>query len=704
MRTLLLLTLASAVWGQELEESWTVGGSSANRWPEWSRLDILVDDQSARGSLQPLELRPDENILPHIYALYPFERRAGTPDPLWIEGMPRLWRGFGSLGQRCCGDMKATQLYVDGDVNSFHSVTRLLNHKAYAEFYTIDVGGALPLERFMIQLPPTGTDKFGEPWTHYAPQNGELTGSWLGEQIPAEIENGKKPDVTNEFGELRREEGYEPLDVTLGNIDENFTAPIDLHFSPQYLRYVRWRSWPERDSSGGAFQGYVSFRKLGYAEFELYGRGFAHNSRFEAKVADLKQPAIVGSIQFGVSKWRRVGAGWEETLDASGEVIDRRWQAGRLVRTPDAEAEAWVRIRTGSTGDPRAFFTYTDFGELTTTDFETWKELDVRELRIHPRSVGWQGPVITDLEAWTPWSAPVRTSDTRVPLKSGNYLQLMAEFRSYRPTDVARLDSVRIELVPVLVPTLVGEVGLPGQVTTLPKLPLGEPTALVYALRAEFDGYGQGFDAVHITTPSTPDFLSLRIGDPLREVVPDEVEADSTGLTVFLPSSVRQDETIWIDLRTSIYTVSENLAGAVFGRDDAQLRQLIDGGNADDAMLSDQLNVVADNDISVAIDDLEIQPRSFTPNGDGRNDLVRISYTLFGVRETDVVVTIYNLRGETVHRFVIGGQSAGVSAPALWDGRDHSGRLLPPGLYLCQVETETSRGRFAETVPIAVAY
>ena len=119
--------------------------------------------------------------------------------------------------------------------------------------------------------------------------------------------------------------------MRLGRVDENLSAPIELDFEP---RYMRWRTLPNQTGGSG-----VTHDKLGYAEFELYGRGFANESRFETTVADLGQPAIFNRVHFGVSRWRRVDAGWAEVVDADGEVIDRRWQVGELIPAVDADAE-----------------------------------------------------------------------------------------------------------------------------------------------------------------------------------------------------------------------------------------------------------------------------------------------------------------------------------------------------------------------------
>ena len=71
----------------------------------------------------------------------------------------------------------------------------------------------------------------------------------------------------------------------------------------------------------------------------------------------------------------------------------QRWQEGALVAAPDADAEVRVRIRTGSTDDPRRFFTYNDQGELDEVDFATWQTLKERQGPYDPVFVGWQGPL-----------------------------------------------------------------------------------------------------------------------------------------------------------------------------------------------------------------------------------------------------------------------------------------------------------------------
>ena len=369
--------------------------------------------------------------------------------------------------------------------------------------------------------------------------------------------------------------------------------------------------------------------------------------------------------------------------------------------------------------DSRQYFGYTDFGEREPITRDEWELLkDTAGFSCFKKCTGgvlftegpeWRGPVTQDRDNWTPWSGAIGSQGARLALSKGQYFQVLVTMVSREPTEVARLDSMSVEVLPLLVPTVVGEVATieNAATATLTSVPLGEPTALTYAIRADFEGQRlYGFDAIHITTPSRPEFMHLMRGDPLEEVpVPDDsIQVEEDGLTVFLSSPVDQNEELRVGLRTTLYTVSEKLLGEVYVRAADNVRQVIDEGNAGDELASDQLQIVAEDNIPAAIADLRVEPRTVTPNGDGRNDELMIRYSLFGVLDADVELGIYTLAGQPVRRMTMAGQDAGVSPPVMWNGADDSGKLVVPGVYLCQVVTETSRGRFANTITVSVAY
>ena len=488
-----------------------------------------------------------------------------------------------------------------------------------------------------------------------------------------------------------------------------------------YYSHVRWVTYEDAEklTRFGVFSGSGCgiARALGYADLELYGRGFAATSSFRTTVLDLGVPAILGDVDIKISKWRREDGHWDETLDETGEVVDRTWVPGDLVEEPNADADLSLRIKTGATDNPRQYFTYSDFGELESIAAAEWDALDDSALlschgkcgtTILKKEPGWRGPVVQDLSNWSGWSGPIRDETVRLALPKGQYFQILVNMSSARPTDVARLESVDIEILPLLVSRLVGEIALAldEMASTLTQVPLGEPAELSYAIRADFQGRpSDGFDAIHIATPSRPEFLHVLVGSSLDTLtLAEEPEIDDKGLTVFLPESVDQNEEFRVAFRTTLFTLSEKLLGEVFNTSSSEVRQVIEEGNATDEFATDQLQMVADDNVPNAIADVLIEPRTFSPNGDGSNDELKITFTLFGVIDTEVEIGIFTLDGRLVRKIVKDGQEAGANAPVTWDGLGDNGELVTPGLYLCQVETDTSRGRFATTTPISIAY
>ena len=278
--------------------------------------------------------------------------------------------------------------------------------------------------------------------------------------------------------------------------------------------------------------------------------------------------------------------------------------------------------------------------------------------------------------------------------------------RSGKPSEFARLDSLSIEIIPLLADRVVGEVAKAGDGLSplASDVPLGEEVELSYAISAEFEEVAGGFDAVRIGTPSPPTFRSLRIGTPLDEVAPDSVAMDELGLTVYLPRRITADEDLRIGLGTVLYTVAEELGGEVFNRTQPGRGQPVIGGGRHRGDRQQQPAGARFGKRGRA-DDLRRRhpPARGHPNGDGFNDSMEIWFALFGVLETDVEVVFYDLGGNPVSRIM--GTSAGPGTHALeWDGRDEEGRALTPGVYLCEVAAETGRGRFQSITPVAVAY
>ena len=704
-RLLILIATLSAL-PTFAQDTWQVGGRGGLSWSEVAHLNVMGDEKSS-GALQPTELRPDVNVLPLIGQNYPWDRWQFPLDPFRLDGMPRLWRGAGN--SQSITHFQPVSTFVDGDRDTFVSKTNVGIGKPFSEYYTIAPGAPLPLERFEIHLPlefdpvtgeanPDCCDRFGMPWSRYIPHQGELSGSTV-ETLEM---------LTEQENTHYQAPSYFPLTIPLGSVKGHLVAPLIIDFPLQYLSFVRWKTFADTGETDGAGNPlgmvHIWLHAIGYGELELYGRGFAGETRIITKVQDLGEPKTLGRVFMDVSKWQRVGSDWQETTDDEGNV-QRRWQVGQLVEEPDAQVAVSWRIRNGLTDDPLTYYTWNDQIELLKIDRAEWDGLDDRGSQF----LGYQGPVTEDRDNWTGWAGPVTEFGAHLDMPSRRYFQLEIKTTTAEPWQMARVDSLWIEFFPLLAPTLVGEVGVMGDSgANIAEVHIGEPSELVYAIRAEFDGEGrEGFDVLRIDTPSEPEFLRLLQGENLQEVELDldrDVLTDSLGLTIYLDEPVQSDEKFQVALRTVAYTVSTRLHGTVFNRNKGEIRQKVEEGNATDMIATNKLDVIASGDVvRDVIGRLAIQPPVFTPNGDGRNDDLQLEYTIYGVLDASVEIAIYTLAGKPVHSIEITDVAGGKHART-WNGRTATGALVDPGLYLAQVKAQTGRGSFEITRPFSVVY
>ncbi len=133
--------------------------------------------------------------------------------------------------------------------------------------------------------------------------------------------------------------------------------------------------------------------------------------------------------------------------------------------------------------------------------------------------------------------------------------------------------------------------------------------------------------------------------------------------------------------------------------------QPADAGDATALRPSQTLSIAALGAQQI-VANLSVAPNPFTPNGDLVNDIAQIEFSLFKVyAERPVAVRIWALDGRPMRR--LEGAAQGGHQRFTWDGKDDRGRVVPPGLYICQVDVETDledRAGQRRSHLIAVAY
>ena len=298
-------------------------------------------------------------------------------------------------------------------------------------------------------------------------------------------------------------------------------------------------------------------------------------------------------------------------------------------------------------------------------------------------------------------------------MERGNNIQVRLTLESRSFFDFVRLDSLWIEIAPPLASQVIGEVARFDEPTPdggLTEVSLGEMTDFTYDVRAQFDVASQlGFDTIRIRTGSRPHFKRLEMGLPLQEIEPTEViEGDGDNeLVVHLPQSVTRsrNEPVRLVFGTEVFIFANTFAGEVFDTGEASLPQQIEAGNATDEVSTNSLRVLGGaQEAGTPIEDLAFSSKVLTPNGDGANDVLAISYTLFRLpAPVPVTFNIYDLRGVRVGGREVGMQSAGPQT-VQWDGRDAGGELLAPGLYLVEIALKSEFKTFRHQQPLGLAY
>jgi len=187
----------------------------------------------------------------------------------------------------------------------------------------------------------------------------------------------------------------------------------------------------------------------------------------------------------------------------------------------------------------------------------------------------------------------------------------------------------------------------------------------------------------------------------------DSVVAEPEGLAIYLPEPIRDGgvQTLRLRLETVLYTASDAVQAEVFARTGQSLPQQVEGGDASDALGTNQLRMVASGRaLDAVLGAIQVQPTAFTPQGDGINDHVVIQYTLFRLlAAAEVELAIYALNGRSAWRQTLGAQFSG-RYQVLWNGRDAKEQLVAPGIYVVQVRAKTDQEQWAQQRSLAVVY
>ncbi|HCL29951.1 MAG TPA: hypothetical protein DIC52_16110 [Candidatus Latescibacteria bacterium] len=667
---LLAFLLSPSHVGAQIEH--LVVGEGGLDWLEMADNMVGLDAAAVAGNLQPFEVNPETNLavgeltetdqftnfLGHVWIV------ATRPPEFPEENRPWVY-----------GDRGRAQS-IDGDIDRPTDVEEIYG-------YTWDLGLTLPINR-VVFFPPEKGKATGSGSTGLVRGRGQgVEGQLIRDLFPRQyaLSGSNEPSgflVSAGRRDVMRD-GSAELAHRLGFNVNNLERVADVRFETQALRYFR-----------------LFFAEFGFiAEVQFYGEGFLPQTHYTTRLIDMGEPVNFGRIHYDYEVLRSPGYGLEP------------------VPAPDADVTVTVDARSGLDDTPLIHYILTDIGGLKEVTQDVFDKAPTGNFRgaFSTRPIpGQKGSIQEDTSNWSFWSAPHLGSGVDIQAPDGRqFVQLRTALTSEDVFAFARLKSITVEHSPLLANPVLGEVALldePNPADGIVQAPLGEPVTLTYDVRADFTSASQsGFTALRLRTPEAVELLRFQMGDPLQDVEPDSIDIDSSQLVVYFPSNPITSDSkppIRLTFSTRVFNFQTPMEGEVFHIGSENLPQSINSGDASPLVSTNSLQVFGPLEKLKVLSSLELASPVVTPNGDGRNDLLELSFTLLGVEDADVLVDLYDLSGRRVTRLVDESRRQGRYTDN-WDATV-DGTTVPPGTYLLRVAVDTDEGTLEQTRILAVAY
>ena len=407
----------------------------------------------------------------------------------------------------------------------------------------------------------------------------------------------------------------------------------------------------------------------GLSEIQFFGEGFMPESSIE-------------SVFEGESPYIELG-------DQPQNLSTIEWDAD----TPPG-TQLILQTRSGDTVQKITYYYKKNGDEYPGTEEEAAKAYNSDKDLFGENSVG---PAITETipgPEWSGWSQPYFEPGEKITSPSPRrYVSIRATFLTEDPMASATLRSLALNFVTPVAGAIVGEV-LPSRLEEI-----GLKQELSYFVRSTFEEGSQGFDEVLIEAPDGVE-MSLKqaqVNVTGREAVTytpgsdgfEVIRNESDSLWVRFPEALKTTSgsvLVEVAFETTIFGYNTYFIGSTGHSEFADSWQRVSDGDAN-GVNDSETTVVLALEQGELLGDLEIDG-SFTPNGDGVNEELEVGYSLMRVgRAAPVRVEVYDLSGRLVSRLSDDSQEAG-RHKVTWTGRDGSGGLAPPGIYLVRIDLD----------------
>ncbi|RKY73630.1 MAG: hypothetical protein DRQ24_02065 [Candidatus Latescibacterota bacterium] len=451
-------------------------------------------------------------------------------------------------------------------------------------------------------------------------------------------------------GPGNRDEWGRPEYHLLDNVPTNTErVVVNQNFPPQHIRYIKLRC--------------LSQMPFEIDQIEVRGEGYLRQATFTSDIIDL------------------------------GDIAN----FGRISWTAEEEPGSQVRIytRNGRDKTTKIYYMINDIGELEPLAEDTDEKNRRKWARLPDEA---KGPVVDDTENWTMWSSPYDSSGQPfIALGPRQFFQIKVVMESEMAVTRALVDSVCVEYSQ---PTMARS--LWGEIEPRTNVDLGQKYLFRYKVTPVIGQNDIGFDSIQIRTPIEASVETVKVGG---QVIPSEqytASGEKNLLTVRLLNRkiVTDQDVLELDFNCAILAFGTVFEGMAF----ASWKEHLLGQRVEVRRMEDLSVRGSVESLGRVLGGVETLPNPFTPNGDGKNDTVLLSFRLFQMIGTAPIrVEIYDLSGNRVKKLL--SQTVSTDYYELtWDGRDEHGKLVSPGIYLYRILLEGDAEKFVKTGTVAVVY
>ncbi len=410
------------------------------------------------------------------------------------------------------------------------------------------------------------------------------------------------------------------------------------------------------------------------------------------------------SQEFMIEEVEVFGDGFAPIGSYTSEVIDlgvaANFGQAQLTTRTDSLTSVVLQTRSGIVPDPTVYYRKTEIfqGEERAEEVILPRGFpEVVEEYFDLRSAD-RGQIEDNVLEWSPWSAPYEAFDGDL-LSPGNrrYVQFRLVFASGDARQSAVVENFSLQFsTPTLAAEVTAEIS-PGEVA------LGETHTFDYYIRSDFAGDNEGFDRIEILTPFVSAVSEVELDGVSVAFSVDAERTDALAIQLVQDRVSESGQLLRIRFDGLVTVYGTTFFAKVFDSQTGELGQDVIAGNATPEAQSDRLSVQGVLRSELVLD-LSANPPTFSPNGDGINDVLQVSYILLrALRQVPVELSLYNLSGHIVRRLQ---NSGAINGPqqVVWDGRDESGQMVPPGLYLLHLSIDTDTGSEEQTRVVGIAY